>query len=53
MAITPTIVEVRSDAFLRYTRKPKAIAITINIREIMAVVAFAALAATSTAPSGV
>ena len=45
IAATPITVETASPAFRRYTRKPKAIAMMINRIEIIAVVAFAALAA--------
>ena len=51
MATTPMIVDTPIGAFLRYTKKPKKIARTMNSSEMIAVVALAAEAATSTAPS--
>ena len=51
MATTPMTVDTPIGAFLRYTKKPKKMARTMNSSEMMAVVALAAEAATSTAPS--
>ena len=48
--MTPMIVEIPTGAFLRYTKKPNMIAITINKSDIMAVDAFAELATLSSAP---
>ena len=53
MAATPMTVDTPSPALRRYTRNPNAIAIMMNRIEIMAVVAFAALAAISTTPLSV
>ena len=53
MAATPAMVETPRDTFLLYTMKPNTTASTINRMEIIAVVAFAELAATSTAPLSV
>ena len=50
MATTPMSVDTPRGAFLRYTKKPKKIARTMNSSEMIAVVALAADFATSTAP---
>ena len=47
------MVEMPRDTFLLYTMKPNTTASTMNRMEIIAVVAFAELAATSTAPLSV
>ena len=51
MATTPMIVDTPIGAFLRYTKKPKKMARTMNSSEMIAVVALAAEAAISTTPS--
>ena len=51
MATTPMIVDTPIGAFLRYTKKPKKMARTMKNSEMIAVVALAAEAATSTTPS--
>ena len=51
MQTTPMTVDTPIGAFLRYTKKPKKMARTMNSSEMMAVVALAAEAATSTTPS--
>lgn len=53
IAATPAMVDTARPAFLRYTKKPKRTAIRINRIEIIAVRAFAVLAAISTAPVSV
>ena len=51
MQTTPMTVDTPIGAFLRYTKKPKKMARTMNSSEMIAVVALAAEAATSTTPS--